>query len=101
MYRPKMGIVKARKLNVRPKIILFSKTVQDYGNTPADICLVICWAGRALYLYAIANTSIDYPHSSAHPRFKPCHVFFVIQMYKKNKRILQLDYKTVKANKRV
>ena len=41
MYRPKMGIVKARKLRVRSKIFLFSKTVQDYGNRSADIHLVV------------------------------------------------------------
>ena len=32
MYRPKMGIVKDRKLGLKPKIFLFSKTVQDDGN---------------------------------------------------------------------
>ena len=47
MYRPKMGIVKTRKLSVRPKIILFSKTVQDYGNRSADICLVMQAVGQA------------------------------------------------------
>ena len=41
MFRPKMGIVKARKFGVRPKIFVFSKTVQDYVNRPADICLVM------------------------------------------------------------
>ena len=47
MYRPKMGIVKTRKLRARPKIILFSKTVQDYGNRSADICLVMQAVGQA------------------------------------------------------
>ena len=47
MYRPRMGIVKTRKLSARPKIILFSKTVQDYGNRPADICLVMQAVGPA------------------------------------------------------
>ena len=42
-----MGIVKTRKLSVRPKIILFSKTVQDYGNRSADICLVMQAVGQA------------------------------------------------------
>ena len=47
MYRPKMGIVKTWKLIVRPKIILFSKTVLDYGNRSADICLVMQAVGQA------------------------------------------------------
>ena len=47
MYRPKMGIVKTRKLSVRPKIILFSKTVLDYGNRSTDICLVMQAVGQA------------------------------------------------------
>ena len=42
-----MGIVKARKLSVRSKIILFSKTVQDYGNRSANICLVMQAVGQA------------------------------------------------------
>ena len=42
-----MGIVKARKLGARPKIILFSKTLQDYGNRSPDICLVIEAVGQA------------------------------------------------------
>ena len=46
MYRPKMGIVKASKLSVRSKITLFSKTVQDYGNRLADICLVMQAVGQ-------------------------------------------------------
>ena len=41
-----MRIVKARKLGVRSKIILFSKTVQDYGNRSPDVCFVM-WAGWA------------------------------------------------------
>ena len=45
--QPKMGIVKTRKLTVRPKIILFSKKVQDYGNRSADICLVMQAVGQA------------------------------------------------------
>ena len=56
MYRPKMGIVKARKLIVSSKIILFSKTVQDYGNRSADICLVMQAVGQAGHsLYAIVT----------------------------------------------
>ena len=47
VYRLTMGIVKARKLRERPKIILFSKTVLDYGNRSADIYLVIQTAGQA------------------------------------------------------
>ena len=41
------GIVKTRKLSVRPTIILFSKTVQDYGKRSADICLVTQAVGQA------------------------------------------------------
>ena len=33
--------MKVRKLSVSSKIILFYKTVQDYGNRAADICLVM------------------------------------------------------------
>ena len=47
MYPPKMGIVKVRKLSVRPKIILFSKMVQDYGKRSADICLDVQAVGKA------------------------------------------------------
>ena len=47
MCRPKMGIVKATKLSVKPKIILFSKMAQDYGNRSADICLVMQAVGQA------------------------------------------------------
>ena len=43
----KMGIVKARKLSLRPKIILFSKAVQDYGNRSVGICLVMQTIGQA------------------------------------------------------
>ena len=55
MYRPKMGIVKARKLGLRSKIFLFSKTEQDNGNRSADICLVMQalqsqWANSTLHL---------------------------------------------------
>ena len=42
-----MGIVKARKLGVRLKIFLCSKTVKDYGNRLADICLVMQVVGQA------------------------------------------------------
>ena len=56
MYQPKMGIVKTRKLSVRPKMILFSKTVQDYGNRSA----AGSWAGRAFSLYAIAKISMGW-----------------------------------------
>ena len=48
MYRPKMGIVKARKLGARSKIFLFSKMVQDYENRSADICLVMQAVGQAV-----------------------------------------------------
>ena len=47
IYLPKIRIVKARKLGVRSKIFLFSKTVQDYGNRSADICLLIQTIGHA------------------------------------------------------
>ena len=47
MYPPRMGKVKTRKLSARPKIILFSETVQDYGNRSADICLVMQAVGPA------------------------------------------------------
>ena len=46
MYQPKMGIVKGRKLEVSSEIILFSKTLQDYGNRSADICLVMQGVGQ-------------------------------------------------------
>ena len=46
MCSPKMGIVNGRKLEVRSKIFLYSKTVQDYGNGLADICLVMQAAGQ-------------------------------------------------------
>ena len=42
-----MGIVKARKLSVSSKIMLFSKTVQDYGNRSADTYLVMQSVGQA------------------------------------------------------
>ena len=57
MYRPKMGIVKARKLGLRSKIFLFSETVQGYGNRSADICLAGSWVGWAFSLYV--NTMIS------------------------------------------
>ena len=47
MYQPKMGILKAKKLGLRSKIFLFSKTVQDYENRSADICLVMQAVGQA------------------------------------------------------
>ena len=40
-----MGIVKARRLSVRS--IFFSKTVQDYVNRSADICLAMQAVGQA------------------------------------------------------
>ena len=46
VHRPKIGIVKARKLGARSKIFLFSKTVQDYGNRSANICLVMHAVGQ-------------------------------------------------------
>ena len=42
-----VGIVKARKLSARSKIVLFSKKVQDYGYRSADICLIM-QAGHSL-----------------------------------------------------
>ena len=47
VYLPKMGIVKTGELSVRPKIIFFSKLVQDYGNISADICLDMQAVGQA------------------------------------------------------
>ena len=47
MYRTKIGIVKATELKASPKIFLFSKMVQDYGNISADICLVMQAVGQA------------------------------------------------------
>ena len=38
---------KMGKVKVSSKIILFSKTVQDYGNGSADICLVVQAVGQA------------------------------------------------------
>ena len=59
MYRPKMGIVKARKLGVRSKILLFSKTVQDYWNMLADISQVTSAVGQAgHYIYVYTKISI-------------------------------------------
>ena len=46
MNWPKMGIVKARKLRVRSKIILLPKMVQDYENRSAHICLVMLAVGQ-------------------------------------------------------
>ena len=45
-----MGIVKARKIRARSKIVLFSKTVQDCRNRSADICLVMQADGQAYSL---------------------------------------------------
>ena len=54
-----MGILKAKKLGLRSKIFLFSKTVQDYGKRSADICLVMQAVGQAGHsLYAIAIISM-------------------------------------------
>ena len=47
MSRSKMCKVKTRKLEVRSNIFFFSKSVQDYGNGSADICLGIQAAGQA------------------------------------------------------
>ena len=47
LNRPKMGIMKARKLGVRSTIFLFSTMVQDYGNRSTDICLVLQAVGQA------------------------------------------------------
>ena len=46
MYWPKMGTVKARKLGVRSKTFLFSKTVQGYGNRSADLGLLMQAVGQ-------------------------------------------------------
>ena len=43
MYWPKMGIVKVRKMDVRSKLFLFSKAVQDFGNRSAELCLVMAF----------------------------------------------------------
>ena len=59
VYRPKMGMMKARKLAGRSKIFLFSKTVQDYGNRSADICIVMPAVGQVgFYLSTdVGNTN--------------------------------------------
>ena len=36
LHQPRMEIVKTRKFGVRSKIFLFSKTMQDYGNSSGD-----------------------------------------------------------------
>ena len=60
MYWPKLRVVKAKKLGVRSKIFLFSKTVQDYWNRSADICLVMKAVGQAGHsLFAIAKISMS------------------------------------------
>ena len=41
MYRPELGVVKARNLGVRLRVILFSKAVEDDGDRSADICLIM------------------------------------------------------------
>ena len=56
MYPPKMGIVKARKLGARSKIFLLFKTVQDYGNRSADICLVIQAVGLAGHSLSLCDS---------------------------------------------
>ena len=60
-----MGIVKTRKLSVRPKIILFSKTVQDYGNRSADICLVMQAVGQVGYYLSMCTPSLGHGCSAA------------------------------------
>ena len=57
-----MVIAKARKLSARPKIFLFSKRVKDYGNSLADICLVmqIVGQGVGIYLDATATNYMDH-----------------------------------------
>ena len=47
MYRPKIGMMKARKLGITSKIFLFSKALQDYGNISADFCLIMMAVGQA------------------------------------------------------
>ena len=49
IYRHKQGMVKARKLEVRSKIFLFSKMMQVYGNRSADICPVMQVVGQAVH----------------------------------------------------
>ena len=60
MHWPKMGIVKARKMDVRSKLFLLSKAVQDFGNRSAELCLVtavmqqlgrLASAGYYLYIW--------------------------------------------------
>ena len=46
IYRPKIAIVITCKFGVRSRRFLFSKTVQDYGNRSAHICLVILAVGK-------------------------------------------------------
>ena len=53
VYRPKMGIMKARKLGAGSKIFLFSKTVQDCENRSDDICLVMQAIGQAGHSHSI------------------------------------------------
>ena len=55
MYQPKMGIVKAKKLCVRKKITLFSKTVQNNGSRLVDICLVMQAVGQAGHSLSFQN----------------------------------------------
>ena len=62
-----MGIVKTRKLSVRPKIILFSKMVQDYGNRSADICLVtqaVGQGGHSLSMCILCSVPVLSPENN-------------------------------------
>ena len=47
MYRPLLGMVKARKLEVKLKKMLFFKTVLDYENRSSDMCSVVQAIGQA------------------------------------------------------
>ena len=41
-----MGIAETRKFGLGSKVFMLSKTVEDYGNRSADICLVMgSWVG--------------------------------------------------------
>ena len=53
-----MGVMKNRKLGVMSKIVLFSKTVQDFWNRSAEMCLVmleIGLAGHSLSMFLLQS----------------------------------------------
>ena len=62
MFWPKLGIGKARKLGVRSKIIMFSKTVQDYGSRSADICLVMQAVGQSRHSLSMCIARSQWSH---------------------------------------